>query len=103
VDKLFFLLAPAIAVTTAMLAFAVVPFGQTNRAGDPSGTYQFVIAPERYRHRVHFRRDSLTVYAIIMGGWSSNSKYSLIGAMRSTAQIVSYEIPMGTSILASYF
>src|SRR5262249_11337599 len=42
---------------------------------------------------------SLTVYAIVLGGWSSNSKYSFLGALRSSAQLISYEIPMGTSIL----
>src|SRR5262249_27870826 len=98
VDKFFFLLAPAIAVTTAMLAFAVVPFGPT----DPSSprSYQFVIAPGMDIGIVFiFAVTSLTVYAIVLGGWSSNSKYSFIGAMRSTAQIVSYEIPMGMSIV----
>jgi NADH-quinone oxidoreductase subunit H len=98
VDKLFFLLAPAIAMMTSMLAFAVVPFGPT----DPKspGTYQFVIAPGVDIGIVFiFAVTSLTVYAIVLGGWSSNSKYSFIGAMRSTAQIVSYEIPMGMSIL----
>jgi NADH-quinone oxidoreductase subunit H len=100
VDKFLFLLAPAIAVTTALLAFAVVPFGPTSPVGDTSGAYQFVIAPGIDIGIVFiFSVTSLTVYAIILGGWSSNSKYSFIGAMRSTAQLVSYEIPMGTSIL----
>jgi NADH-quinone oxidoreductase subunit H len=98
VDKLFFMLAPAIAVTTALLAFAVVPFGSTY-PGNPS-SHQFVIAPGVDIGIVFvFAVTSLTVYAIILGGWSSNSKYSLLGALRSSAQLVSYEIPMGTSIL----
>jgi NADH-quinone oxidoreductase subunit H len=100
VDKLFFLLAPAIAVTTALLAFAVVPFGATSPSDDRSGGYQFVIAPRIDVGIVFvFAVTSLTVYAIILGGWSSNSKYSLLGALRSSAQLVSYEIPMATSIL----
>jgi NADH-quinone oxidoreductase subunit H len=100
VDKLFFLLAPAIAVTTALLAFAVVPFGATNPSNAKSGAYQFVIAPGVDIGIVFvFAVTSLTVYAIILGGWSSNSKYSLLGALRSSAQLVSYEIPMATSIL----
>ncbi len=98
VDKLFYLLAPAVAVSTALLAFAVVPFGPTTV---PEGdAYQFVIAPGVDIGIVFvFAVTSLTVYAIILGGWSSNSKYSFIGGLRSSAQLVSYEIPMGMSIL----
>src|SRR5207253_8913199 len=78
--------------------FAVVPFGPTN-SGDRS-TYQFVIAPGVDIGIVFvFAVTSLTVYAIILGGWSSNSKYSFLGALRSSAQLISYEIPMGMSIL----
>src|SRR5437016_3083795 len=96
VDRLLFLLSPAIAVITALLAFAVVPFGPT---GD-GNAYQFVIAPGVDIGIVFvFAVTSLTVYAIILGGWSSNSKYSLLGALRSSAQLISYEIPMGMSIL----
>src|SRR4029453_9191861 len=47
-----------------------------------------------------FAVSSLAVYGIILGGWSSNNKYSLLGSLRSSAQIISYEIPLGTSILA---
>jgi NADH-quinone oxidoreductase subunit H len=98
VDKLLYLLAPAIAVITALLAFAVVPFGPTTVQHE--NTYQFMIAPGVDIGIVFvFAVTSLTVYAIILGGWSSNSKYSLIGALRSSAQLISYEIPMGMSIL----
>lgn len=110
VDRLLYLLAPAIAVTTALLAFAVVPFGPTTVPPPPEAggaaveqyrqTYQFVIAPGVDIGIVFvFAVTSLTVYAIILGGWSSNSKYSLLGALRSSAQLISYEIPMGMSIL----
>jgi NADH-quinone oxidoreductase subunit H len=98
VDKLLYLLAPAIAVSTAMLAFAVVPFGPTDVAHPEE--YQFVIAPGIDIGIVFvFAVTSLTVYAIILGGWASNNKYSFLGALRSSAQLVSYEIPMGLSIL----
>ncbi len=97
VDKLLYMLAPAIAVTTALLAFAVVPFGPT---GTAENTYQFVIAPHVDIGIVFiFSITSMTVYAIVLGGWSSNSKYSLLGSLRSSAQLISYEIPMGMSIL----
>jgi NADH-quinone oxidoreductase subunit H len=110
VDKLLYLMAPAIAVITALLAFAVVPFGPT-KASPALGAsnddiqqykaaYEFVIAPGVDIGIVFvFAVTSLTVYAIILGGWSSNSKYSLLGALRSSAQLISYEIPMGLSIL----
>jgi NADH-quinone oxidoreductase subunit H len=99
VDRLLYLLAPAVAVTMALLAFAVVPFGPTSTPGQPR-SYQFVIAPGVDIGIVFvFAVTSLTVYAIILGGWSSNNKYSFLGALRSSAQLVSYEIPMGMSIL----
>jgi NADH-quinone oxidoreductase subunit H len=98
VDKLLYLAAPAIAMSTALLAFAVVPFGATSVP--PDDTYQFVIAPNVDIGIVLvFAITSLTVYAIILGGWASNNKYSFIGALRSSAQLVSYEIPMSMSIL----
>jgi NADH-quinone oxidoreductase subunit H len=110
VDRLLYLAAPAIATSTALLAFAVVPFGPT-AVPPPTGasdaevqayrdTYPFVIAPHVDIGIVFvFAVTSLTVYAIILGGWASNNKYSFIGALRSSAQLVSYEIPMGMSVL----
>jgi NADH-quinone oxidoreductase subunit H len=123
VDKVFFLLAPAIAVGTATLAFAVVPFGPTvtppqvkwaqstaeadavyppveQKVKDYNESYQAVIAPHvDIGFLFLFAVSSLAVYGIILGGWSSNDKYSLMGALRSSAQLISYEIPMGLSIL----
>jgi NADH-quinone oxidoreductase subunit H len=99
-DKVLFLAAPAIAVSTSLLAFAVVPFGATSLEPGPSENFQFVIAP-----RVDigilfvFAVTSLAVYAIILGGWASNNKYSFLGGLRSSAQFISYEIPMGMSVL----
>jgi NADH-quinone oxidoreductase subunit H len=120
VDRLLYLAAPAIAMSTALFAFVVVPFGPTTAPPTPpplnatkdlwdqydqdaakyKETYQFVIAPNIDIGIVLvFAVTSLTVYAIILGGWASNNKYSFIGALRSSAQLVSYEIPMGMSIL----
>jgi len=124
VDKVFYLLAPAIAVGTATFAFAVVPFGPTTTppqvhwaqstteadaiytpavresVAEYNGRYQGVIAPHvDIGFLFLFAVSSLAVYGIILGGWSSNNKYSLMGALRSSAQIISYEIPMGMSIL----
>jgi NADH-quinone oxidoreductase subunit H len=127
VDRLLYLAAPCIALTTAMLAFAVVPFGATNAAplppqlhGDAAlyqqqlaqyreaqeqyrSTFQFVLAPNVDIGLVFiFAVSSLTVYAIILGGWSANSKYSFLGGLRSSAQLISYEIPMGMSVLGVF-
>jgi NADH-quinone oxidoreductase subunit H len=102
VDKFLFILAPAIAMTTALFAFAVVPFGGTTSpdAQNYAESYQFVIAPGIDIGIVFiFAATSLAVYAIILGGWSANNKYSFIGGLRSSAQFISYEIPMGISIL----
>lgn len=106
-DKIIFVLAPCIALTTAMISFAVVPFGATDNP-DPNaptyqayrGDYQFMIAPGIDIGILFiFAASSLTVYGIILGGWASNNKYSLLGGLRSSAQIISYEIPLGLSIL----
>jgi NADH-quinone oxidoreductase subunit H len=100
VDRLLYLVAPAIAVSTALLAFAVVPFGPTTVAPGQWSNYEFVIAPHIDIGIVFiFAVTSLTVYAIILSGWASNNKYSFIGGLRSSAQLVSYEIPMGMSVL----
>lgn len=96
-DKFLFILAPCIAVMTAMLAFAVVPFGPTE--GTPRDA-ALVIAPGLDIALVYvFAVGSLAVYGIVLGGWASNNKYSLLGSLRSSAQVISYEIPLGTSVL----
>lgn len=180
VDKLFYLLGPMVAVSTATLAIAVVPFGPTTpaptlldrrsdtviaqsarpmapvereallkklagrgelfsdeargmiwpateterffvlaadrawaenkgaksyeeQAQEYNATLQFVIAPHLDIGVVFvFAVGSLAAYAIILGGWSSNNKYSLLGALRSSAQLISYEIPMGMSVLGIF-
>jgi NADH-quinone oxidoreductase subunit H len=102
VDKPLFILAPCLAVGTAMLAFAVVPFGATGNPEDAAfaTSYQFVIAPGiDIGFLLIFAISSLAVYGIILGGWASNNKYSMLGALRSSAQIISYEIPLGLSVL----
>ncbi|MEX2316022.1 MAG: NADH-quinone oxidoreductase subunit NuoH [Pirellulales bacterium] len=96
-DRALFVLAPCIAILTTMLAFAVVPFGPTSSNPDE---WQFVIAPGVDIGIVLiFAIGSLAVYSIILGGWASNNKYSLLGALRSSAQVISYEIPLATSVL----
>ena len=97
-DLVLFIVAPCIAMMTAMLSFAVVPFGATGSAADTS--FQFVIAPHVDIGILFiFAVSSLAVYGIILGGWASNNKYSMLGGLRSSAQIISYESPLGLSIL----
>jgi NADH-quinone oxidoreductase subunit H len=102
-DKVLFLVAPAISMVCAMFAFAVVPFGATDNPNDSAdylAHYQFIIAKNIDIGILFiFAVSSLTVYGIILGGWASNNKYSLIGGLRSSAQIISYEIPLGLSIV----
>jgi NADH-quinone oxidoreductase subunit H len=101
-DKFLFIAAPAVAVICALLAFAVVPFGATDDPRTPQflTSYQFIIAKNIDIGILFiFAVSSLTVYGIILGGWASNNKYSLLGGLRSSAQIISYEIPLGLSIV----
>lgn len=97
VDKGLFLLAPALSMFTALLAFAVVPFGPV---GDTPSWMRFIIAPNVDIGLVFiFAVGSLAVYGVILGGWASNNKYSALGSLRAAAQVVSYEIPLGMSVL----
>jgi NADH-quinone oxidoreductase subunit H len=101
-DKVLFIVAPTVGLICAMLAFAVVPFGATDNPVDADymTKYQFIIAKNIDIGILFiFAVSSLTVYGIILGGWASNNKYSLLGGLRSSAQIISYEIPLGLSVL----
>jgi NADH-quinone oxidoreductase subunit H len=96
VNKPVYLLAPMIALVASLMGFAVIPFG-------PAGAGQltdFQLAPRIDIGILYiFAVGSLAVYGVLLGGWSSNNKYSFIGALRSSAQLISYEIPLGLSIL----
>jgi NADH-quinone oxidoreductase subunit H len=99
VNKALFIIAPTISLFTTMLAFAVVPFGPAN---DPSTPWfvRFIIAPNVDIGIVFiFAITSLAVYGVILGGWASNNKYSALGSLRASAQVVSYEIPLGMSVV----
>jgi NADH-quinone oxidoreductase subunit H len=99
VDKTLFLIAPAISMFTTLLAFAVVPFGPVGQSPVP-GWLRFIIAPQLDIGIVFILAvTSLAVYGVILGGWASNNKYSALGSLRASAQVVSYEIPLGMSLL----
>ena len=87
-DKLLFLVAPCLVVLGAFLSFVVVPFGSRLQAADLNVGLFYVVAVS-----------SLSTVGLIMAGWASNNKYALFGAMRSAAQIVSYEIPAVISLM----
>ena len=96
VNKPIYILAPAVSIIAAMIGFAVVPFGSVG----PGSPIDFQIAPNVDIGIVYiFAVGSLAVYGVILGGWSSNNKYSFLGGLRSSAQLISYEIPLGMSIL----
>ncbi|MBS0204469.1 MAG: NADH-quinone oxidoreductase subunit NuoH [Planctomycetes bacterium] len=101
VNKVLFVLAPGISVFTTFLAFAVVPFGPVPENLSPGdGQFPFIIAPGIDLGIVFiFAIGSLAVYGIILGGWASNNKYSALGCLRASAQVVSYEIPLGMSVV----
>ncbi|MBI4692789.1 MAG: NADH-quinone oxidoreductase subunit NuoH [Gammaproteobacteria bacterium] len=87
-SKFLFLLAPVIALAPALAAWAVIPFGSEMAIAKINAGLLYILA-----------LSSLGVYGIIIAGWASNSKYAFLGAMRSAAQIVSYEIAMGFALV----
>jgi NADH-quinone oxidoreductase subunit H len=97
VNKPLYILAPMIAIIAAIIGFAVVPFGPVVPDGN---AIQFQIAPGVNVGIVYvFAVGSLGVYGVILAGYASNNKYSFLGGLRSSAQLISYEIPLGMSIL----
>jgi len=98
-NKLLFVAAPVIALVPALVAFAVVPFGETTLFGFWEEAHVMAIANLNVGILYVMAISSLAIYGILMAGWASNSKYALIGAIRSTCQMVSYEIAMGFSIV----
>ena len=98
VDKPIFILAPAILLIPALMTFAVIPFGSDItlfgrqiplQVADVNVGILYVLA-----------LTSIGVYGIVLAGWSSNSKYSLLGGLRSSAQLISYELVMGLSVVS---
>ncbi|ODS59095.1 MAG: NADH-quinone oxidoreductase subunit H [Acidobacteria bacterium SCN 69-37] len=87
-DKAVFVLAPAIIMTTALMSFAVMPFAPGISVVDLNVGILFVLA-----------LSSIGVYSVALAGWSSNSKYSLLGGLRASAQMLAYEVFMGLSLM----
>ena len=87
-NKIIFVLAPIVTMTLALVSWAVIPFGETQVLSNINVGILYLFAVS-----------SLGVYGIIMGGWASNSKYPFLGAIRSAAQMVSYEVSIGVIII----
>jgi len=97
VDKPVYIVAPAVAMVTALLFFAVIPFGEDITIF--GRTIPLQIADLNIGILYILAISSLGVYAVVLGGWSSQSKYSLLGGLRSSAQMISYELAMGLSLV----
>jgi NADH-quinone oxidoreductase subunit H len=97
-NRLLFVLGPCIAMMTALMAGVVIPWGDNLIIGDE--TYSLQIADINIGILYVFGVVSIGVYGIMIGGWASNNKFSLLGAIRASAQMISYEIAMGLSIIA---
>src|SRR3954462_7073954 len=98
-DKWLFTLAPIIAVTAAFAAFAAVPWGaETTFFGLLDTPVKLGVADVNVAVLVVFAITSMGVYGIVLAGWSSNSKYSLLGGLRSSAQMISYELAYATAL-----
>jgi NADH-quinone oxidoreductase subunit H len=95
--KPLFVIAPALAFIPAMLTFAVIPFASPLPTG--AGLIDMVVAPLPIGFLYILAITSLGVYGIVLAGWASNNKYSLLGGLRSSAQMISYEIAMGLSTI----
>jgi NADH-quinone oxidoreductase subunit H len=98
-DRVLFVLAPVISAAAAFAAFAVVPFGsETTLFGLLEEPVPLQVADVNVAVLVIFAVASMSVYGIVLAGWSSNSKYSLLGALRSSAQMISYELSYGLAL-----
>lgn len=96
-DRFIFLMAPAVVATAALMMFAVVPFG--NSLTIFGEKVPLVITDLNVGLLYVFALSSLGVYGVAMGGWASNSKFSLLGGIRGAAQMISYELSLGLSLI----
>jgi len=96
-DKMIFRLAPAVVAATALLIFSVIPFGRSLTIGGRE--IPLVIADLNVGVLFFIALSSIGVYGVALGGWASNSKYSLIGGIRGVAQMISYEVSLGLSLV----
>lgn len=97
-NKFLFIIGPCIAMTTALMTSAVIPWGSSLTIGGQQ--YSLQVADINIGVLYVLGVVSLGVYGIMIGGWASNNKYSLLGAVRASSQMISYELAMGMSVIA---
>jgi len=98
VDKVIYLMGPGISYAAILITFAVIPFGpEVNLFGNPVGLW---IGDVNVGLLYLLAIAGLGSYGVVLGGWSSNNKYSLLGALRAAAQMISYELPMGLALVS---
>ncbi|MGD0625345.1 MAG: NADH-quinone oxidoreductase subunit NuoH [Thermodesulfobacteriota bacterium] len=96
-NRLIYVFAPTVTVITALVSYAVIPFGDSFTILGQK--VDLVVADVNVGLLYLFAISSLGVYGVAMGGWASNNKYSLLGAIRSSAQMISYELSLGLSVI----
>ena len=96
-NRVIYILAPAVIVITALVSYAVIPFGDSVQI--LGRRIDLVVADVNVGLLYLFAISSLGVYGVVLGGWASNNKYSLLGSIRSSAQMISYELSLGLSIV----
>ncbi len=96
-NRLIYIFAPTVMVVTALMSYAVIPFGDSFTILGQK--VDLVVADVNVGLLYLFAISSLGVYGLAMGGWASNNKYSLLGAIRSSAQMISYELSLGLSVI----
>lgn len=105
VDRALFIVAPVVILSAALAIFAVIPFGSLIPPFEvgplkSNKPIELTVAPGADVGMIYvFALSSVAVYGVILGGWASNNKYSFIGMLRSSAQLIAYELPMGAAIL----
>ena len=105
VDRRLYVLAPIAILAAAIAIFAVIPFGSllpplNGIARSPMAPIELTVAPGVDVGMIYvFALSSIAVYGVILGGWASNNKYSFLGGLRSSAQLIAYEMPLGLGIL----
>ncbi len=96
-NRLIYIFAPTVIVITALVSYAVIPFGDSVTILGQK--VDLVVADVNVGLLYLFAISSLGVYGVAMGGWASNNKYSLLGSIRSSAQMISYELSLGLSVI----
>jgi NADH-quinone oxidoreductase subunit H len=97
-SKVFFVLAPMLVLVPSLVTFAVIPFAAP--LPTPAGVVDMIIADVPIGILYVLAFSSLAVYGIVLGGWASNNKYAFLGGLRASAQMVSYEVALGLSLIA---